>query len=174
VDDEPIILNLIAKALEPKYEVLVSKSPRHALELLRTTPPIDLVLSDVEMPEMRGTDLLREVHRISPTTASVMMSGNESVVKETPDGARFLAKPFSLDELQIVVESLLAESRALTSSVAEERQRLNISIQQTRQLRRETRDVRQESGRIRKKLAERLEGHRSQQPAAPSKEPPHD
>ena len=60
------------------YHVLSASGPRQALEIVRTQTPIQLVLSDIEMPEMRGTELICEVARLSPQTAGLLMTAGNT------------------------------------------------------------------------------------------------
>ena len=76
VDDEPVVLRIVTALLEKNgYDVLPANGPRQALEAIWTKRPIDVVLSDVTMPEMRGTDLIREVLRVMPRMACILMTG---------------------------------------------------------------------------------------------------
>lgn len=152
VDDEPANLSLLSRILEEKYDIFSATDPLKALEFLKTAPPIDLVLSDIEMPEMRGPDLLREVCRISPATAGVLMSGNEEALSELPAGTRFLRKPFSPYELRTLVELVLKEARELAAALAGEREKSKALIDQARRLRFESREARRETARIRNRL----------------------
>jgi CheY-like chemotaxis protein len=55
-----------------------------ALELLRNQPPVQVAISDVGMPEMQGMELVREVARLSPQTASVLMTGLSGDLADVP------------------------------------------------------------------------------------------
>jgi two-component system OmpR family response regulator len=57
VDDEPPVLEVVAQILrDGGYEVLPASGPRQAFEIIRNQSPIDVVVSDVSMPEMRSTE----------------------------------------------------------------------------------------------------------------------
>ena len=76
VDDEPLCLQVVSRLLSNEgVKVFPATSPLQALEIIRSNPTFALVLSDVVMPEMHGTELVREVARISPETALILMSG---------------------------------------------------------------------------------------------------
>jgi two-component system, cell cycle sensor histidine kinase and response regulator CckA len=108
VDDEPAILGLVSKALSARgYEVHAVSHPKQALELARTMPCFDLVVSDVIMPEMCGPELVRRITRICPTVAVVMMSGYIAA-EAIPKYAAFITKPFRLTDLCSVVANVLA------------------------------------------------------------------
>ncbi len=117
VDDDPCMLELACCLLRNngKYEVLVAASPRWALQLLKVDPHIDVIVSDVEMPEMRGPELLGKVAEISPDTAGLLISGHAK--KDVlPLCVPFLQKTF-IDELPYVVESILSKTREARANV---------------------------------------------------------
>jgi two-component system response regulator (stage 0 sporulation protein F) len=87
------------------YEVLPANGPRQALEIVKNNSPVHLVLSDIELPEMKGTQLIREVARLSPQTAVLLMTGHINV--DVPDSVRVLNKPFSSPDLISAVQAIL-------------------------------------------------------------------
>lgn len=107
VDDEPSTLHLMTRILEERYEILPASGPWSALEIIRNKSQIDLIISDMEMPDMRGADLLIEIHRLFPSIKGVLMSGNADLLGELPMGVPFLKKPFSTTELFEVIETAL-------------------------------------------------------------------
>jgi two-component system OmpR family response regulator len=109
VDDEFAVLALVAGALSMQgYEVCAVPDPKQAIELVKKESPcFDLLLSDINMPDVCGPELAREVKLICPTIAVVMMSGNFDVQK-LPSGVGFVSKPFLLTDLYSVVAKALA------------------------------------------------------------------
>jgi len=102
------MLNVISQILtRAGYEVLSADRPRQALEIVKNHSP-DLVLSDIVMPEMRGTQLVREIERLSPQTLGVLMTGY--FPGNIPDGVALLRKPFTSQELIRAIEVALAQS----------------------------------------------------------------
>jgi DNA-binding NtrC family response regulator len=95
------------------YEVVPAFGPRQALEIVRTAPPIQLILSDVSMPEMLGTQLVSEVFRLSPQTAGLLMTGDLASPPAVPEGVAVLRKPFSTAELILAVQLTLTQSAEL-------------------------------------------------------------
>jgi DNA-binding NtrC family response regulator len=91
------------------YEVLSAERPRYALEIVATTSPVDLVVSDIVMPEMQGTQLVREVARLSPQIASVLMTGGV-ISADLPIGVPVLKKPFTRQDLLSAVQEALESS----------------------------------------------------------------
>lgn len=75
VDDEPNILNALRRLLRPQgYRVLTAGSGAEGLALLADTG-VDLVLSDMRMPEMDGARFLETVKARSPDTARILLTG---------------------------------------------------------------------------------------------------
>jgi CheY-like chemotaxis protein len=85
VEDEPIPLLLRKSVLEKfGFEVVPAESAAKALEIL-DSQPIDLVLTDLLMPGLCGTELAREIKRRKPDVPVVLLSG----VNEMPEDAEF-------------------------------------------------------------------------------------
>ncbi|MDP2269187.1 MAG: sigma-54 dependent transcriptional regulator [Archangium sp.] len=133
VDDDPGIVSWLAEALpEEGFEVRGETNARRALELLTTTP-FDLVVSDVEMPGLRGIDLLREIHKSRPEQMVLLVTAFGSIdlaVQAVRSGAvDFLAKPFKLEVLVLAIQRALRETNLkrevsrLREEVARERPR---------------------------------------------------
>lgn len=106
VEDEEAVRAFGARALAAKgYTVLQAASGVEALALLdeRGDEPIDLVVSDVVMPEMDGPTLLGELRKRGVTAKIIFCSGyaEEAFAKNLPEGEAFgfLPKPFSLKQL---------------------------------------------------------------------------
>jgi two-component system cell cycle sensor histidine kinase/response regulator CckA len=109
VDDDPAVRQLVVWILEAGgYDVVSVPGPSQALEILQAQPLVDLVVSDVVMPGMRGPELMREIKCLSPLTAVVLISGcvPES---DVPPGVPFVAKPFSPRVLLATVERALQQ-----------------------------------------------------------------
>jgi len=105
VEDEEALLRSVGRMLERLgYRVLAASSPARALELAGAHPdPIDLLLTDVVMPETNGRELRDRLAAVSPSLRSVFMSGYtaeiiayEGVLEK---GVHFLQKPFTRGEL---------------------------------------------------------------------------
>jgi two-component system cell cycle sensor histidine kinase/response regulator CckA len=114
VDDEPAILRLVARALSQQgYEVHAAPHPVQALALAKAAIPcFDLVVSDVIMPEMCGPELVRNIKRICPATAILLMSAH--IASEAlPAYAAFIGKPFQMADLCSMVKRALPDSDGL-------------------------------------------------------------
>jgi two-component system cell cycle sensor histidine kinase/response regulator CckA len=86
------------------YAVRGAGSPRAALALLAENAAVDVVLTDVLLPEMTGYDFVEEAHRLAPEARVVFMSGNTSDQFRRGTDERFLRKPFTLSSLRTIVE----------------------------------------------------------------------
>lgn len=85
VEDEPIPLLLRRSVLEKfGFEVVSANSATQALEIL-DSQAIDLVLTDLLMPGLSGTELAREIKRRKPDVPVVLLSG----VNEIPEDAEY-------------------------------------------------------------------------------------
>lgn len=115
VEDEDHVRAGNVRALKMRgYEVHEASSGVEALEVMEEIGgQIDLVVSDVVMPEMDGPTLLREMRKTRPDLKFIFVSGyaEDAFAKNLPDGEKFgfLAKPFSLRELAVAVKDMLDE-----------------------------------------------------------------
>jgi len=117
VEDDKDILNLSDIILKDLgYRVLKANSPYEALRLAkRCTHEIDLLITDVIMPEMNGKELSQQLLSQYPTLKLMYMSGypgdviaRHGVINEK---AHFLQKPFSSKELSVKVREILGDNR---------------------------------------------------------------
>jgi two-component system cell cycle sensor histidine kinase/response regulator CckA len=115
VEDEEGLRALNARGLTSRgYTVLEASNGVEALEVLeRRDGEIDLVVSDVVMPEMDGPTLLREMRVKNPDLKMIFVSGyaEEAFQKNLPPGGQFsfLAKPFTLKQLVAAVKETMAQ-----------------------------------------------------------------
>ena len=80
------------------------------MELARTySGCIDVLLTDVVMPGLRGTELAQQVQKLCPDVRVIYISGYAQGLPEaqTPKGAAFLQKPFTLQNLSRKVREIL-------------------------------------------------------------------
>jgi two-component system, cell cycle sensor histidine kinase and response regulator CckA len=118
VEDEDAVRMGSVRALASRgYTVHEASSGVEALEIFdELEGKIDIVVSDVVMPEMDGPSLLRELLKRQPDVKFVFVSGyaEDAFAKNLPEDAKFgfLPKPFSLKQLATVVKDMLAEDRS--------------------------------------------------------------
>lgn len=110
VDDEPAILRLVRVKLESDgYAVLTASRGEEALQMLQVDRP-DLVILDLMMPEMDGTETLRRIRSRSqlPVIMLTALGSDREKVKNLESGADdFVTKPFNPDELAARVAAVL-------------------------------------------------------------------
>jgi CheY-like chemotaxis protein len=99
VDDDPQVLRLVEKILGARsISVLVASGAAAALEICERQP-VDLLISDVSMPEMDGNKLADRVLKRYPGACALLISGHYKEVPQNSDRIRYLKKPFFPSEL---------------------------------------------------------------------------
>jgi two-component system, cell cycle sensor histidine kinase and response regulator CckA len=105
VEDEPAILDMATMMLKRLgYIVIAAKTPGEAIRLAHEhSGPIDLLLTDVVMPEMNGRDLAKNLLTIYPDIRRLFMSGyTANVIAHhgvLDEGVHFIQKPFTMQNL---------------------------------------------------------------------------
>jgi two-component system cell cycle sensor histidine kinase/response regulator CckA len=104
VEDEEAVRAFASRALTSRgYTVLEAASGLEALDVMKEAGTVDLVVSDVVMPEMNGPTLLGELRKSNPNIKVIFVSGyaEEAFRNDLPEGQdfAFLPKPFSLKQL---------------------------------------------------------------------------
>jgi len=112
VDDEKNIREGLGKALElDGYQIALAKNGLEAINAVHKGD-IDLVITDLKMPELSGQELLRKVSSAYPTIPVIILTGYgtiENAVQAMRDGAYdFLTKPVNLDRLSLLVKRALS------------------------------------------------------------------
>jgi DNA-binding NtrC family response regulator len=115
VEDDPAVLEAYAATLEGGgYEVVQAPSGRQAQEILRTSA-LDVVITDLKMPEIGGLDVLRIAKATDPEIIVILITGFptvETAVEAMKVGASdYLMKPFAIKQLLTVVEGALEKRR---------------------------------------------------------------
>ncbi|MFP4453895.1 MAG: PAS domain S-box protein, partial [Desulfobacterales bacterium] len=115
LEDEVLVLNLTKAMLEKLgYKVLASNSVHEALALIKSSGgAIDLIITDVIMPEMNGRDFTAQANTLYPDMKTLFMSGYTSdvIVRHgiLEQGVRYIQKPFSIKDLAIKVREVIEE-----------------------------------------------------------------
>ena len=128
VDDSLKIRQLLSQALaEEGFQVITAENGKQALTRVQDLRP-DLILSDIDMPEMNGVELCKKIHA-DPALAAipfVMMSANcdRAIMRRMLQwgAASYLIKPFNLEQVLITVEKLLSDHFLI---LLKERERLD-------------------------------------------------
>jgi putative nucleotidyltransferase with HDIG domain len=111
VDDEPMVLKGLQRSLRKmrsEWEMRFSTSSKEALEIL-SAEPIDVIVSDLRMPQMDGAQLLSEVRRLHPQVVRIILSGQveqETTFKSVQLAHQSLSKPCDVDILKQTLNEL--------------------------------------------------------------------
>ena len=112
-EDEVFTLMATAEALmEAGFQVILATTADEALQILLSSTPIDLVLTDIRMPgSIDGLGLAHRVRSEWPDMKIVFMSAHLRDMSEAAVADAFLCKPFPLSSVIDCVERLLAKAR---------------------------------------------------------------
>jgi PAS domain S-box-containing protein len=114
VDDDKLVLTNIKAMLEDfGHTVIEANSGATALDVIRNTSHVDLVITDQAMPQMTGMQLAAAIKVDWPNLPILLMSGYAELPSKTPFEVPKLAKPFSLDDLEDAVVRTM-EGKAIT------------------------------------------------------------
>jgi CheY-like chemotaxis protein len=127
-EDNPVNVKFALKVLERGgHHATVAGNGREAVDLWRAGPPFDVVLMDVQMPEMDGLDATREIRRLEAgrdgggrvpiiaMTANAMAGDREMCLDAGMDG--YVAKPVKREALFAEVERVVAKGGERVTSV---------------------------------------------------------
>ena len=124
IDDDELTCKALRKLLERRgYELDVARSGKEGIEKA-IEKHHNVALVDIMLPDMSGTDLLRQLREIDPMMANIMVTGKATVdnaVEALNLGAdAFIRKPFKPDELLVTVEDKAAK-QMVTSEMTQEK-----------------------------------------------------
>lgn len=115
VDDDSIFCEELKESLE-EYTITSVYNPNDALKVLEQPNDIDLVLLDVRLPKMKGTDLLKIIKDRYPQIFVIIMTGyaGKDVILESMRSKAddFIEKPLNVDTLKKMILNLLASKRS--------------------------------------------------------------
>jgi CheY-like chemotaxis protein len=118
VDDDPLLLDTMARLLEEDYEVSTAVGPQAGLATVENSGPFAVIVSDMRMPGMSGTAFLARLREIAPDTIRVMLTGCndvESATQAINEGHifRFLTKPCPHEDLVATLNACIEQHRLL-------------------------------------------------------------
>ena len=123
VDDEETLTWSMAKSLskdKDKYEVLIANNGREALNLLKKSK-VDLVISDIRMPDINGLDLLVRIKMEHPQTKVIIMTayGSSDVQKEANrrGSLYYIEKPFEISDIRKIIIDLVGKKKGFQGKV---------------------------------------------------------
>jgi putative two-component system response regulator len=105
VDDEPLVLEGIQRALHKTFDIQLANSAEEGLSLIRNGGSFSVVVSDFQMPDCDGIDFLTQVAAVSPDSIRMMLTGHaqlETSMRAVNEGNvfRFLSKPCPMEALE--------------------------------------------------------------------------
>ncbi len=166
VDDEPAILSSLRRLLRPQgYKVLLAEGGQAGLALL-AQEPVDLVVSDMRMPEMDGAQFLEQVRQRWPEVVRILLTGYADVTSTIAainrgEIHRYISKPWDDQNMLLVVQDGLRRRRleqenhrlqALTQAQNQELQALNAGLEARVKAR--TQEIQQINGMLEQAYAE--------------------
>jgi serine/threonine-protein kinase len=123
IDDEERMLRSLSMLFRGQYRLHATTDPQVALSTL-AREPVHVIVSDQRMPLMRGSDLLREVKRVSPATMRILLTGYsevDAIVASVNEGEifRYVNKPWQAEHLRNTV----AQAAHIAAQMFEDKQR---------------------------------------------------
>lgn len=120
-DDDPEILRVLTKVLVREgYQALGAASGDEAMAVLRETPAVQVLITDIRMPGMDGITLLRQALALRPELKVVLVTAfgdMEECYRVMEMGAyEYLTKPFKIPELLEVLDRALDSGTSLSRS----------------------------------------------------------
>ena len=123
MDDEETLTWSMARSLskdKDNYEVLIANNGREALNFLEKNK-IDLVISDIRMPDINGLDLLVRIKKEYPQTKVIIMTayGSADVQKEANQRGSlyYVEKPFEISDLRKIIIDLIGKKKGFRGKV---------------------------------------------------------
>lgn len=128
VDDERNIVSGLKEGFEDEgYSVLTASNGKEAWNTINNND-VDLVITDLRMPEMTGNELIKQISSHYPTLPVIALTGHgniETAVQTIREGAvDFLTKPFDFDKLSLIVKKSLE-----AASLRKENKRLSQELE---------------------------------------------
>lgn len=112
VDDEQNIRRVLEAVLSKEgHTVLTAENGRRGIETVKSNPDIDVMISDLIMPDINGVELLAAAKEIKPSM-SVLMITAHGTIKSAVDAMKlgamdYIPKPFDLDDIKLLVQNAL-------------------------------------------------------------------
>jgi len=124
------LLNAVRRVLRKEIDLVTAEGGENALACLKNEGPFAVIVSDQNMPDMKGVELLAKVAKSWPTTVRIMLTGNndqETAIRAVNDGQiyRFVNKPCGPEDLLAAISDasshhqfLLAEKALLEETLS--------------------------------------------------------
>jgi response regulator RpfG family c-di-GMP phosphodiesterase len=120
VDDEAPLLEGLKRTLRGKFEVITAQGPVQGLGQLERGGPFSVVVADMRMPGMMGTELLKKASELDPLAVRIMLTGlsdQTTAVEAINKGHifRFLSKPCPPEDFIRALEDACSQHRLMTA-----------------------------------------------------------
>ena len=121
VDDEENMRESLKDIFEEEgYKIILSDSGKDAIKKIEKYE-INVVVSDVRMPEMDGFELLHEIKKIKPEIPFIMITAYSTTklgVRAMKEGAKdYIEKPFDPDELLIIISKIIKQQAIINENI---------------------------------------------------------
>jgi len=119
VDDEEINLELLQLTFRNELEVLTASSGKEGLEILKTNPDIQVIISDLKMPVMNGLDFIKEIKKTNREKMCMLLTGflESEIMLEGFNKElifRYLTKPWRKSELMDTIQDAFKRCSGLS------------------------------------------------------------
>jgi CheY-like chemotaxis protein len=109
VDDEPAFRSLVAMTLEQDgYHVIEAADGAEAIEVAEKVQHVDLVVTDVRMPQMDGVELTNALRKTQPFVPVVFITGYPTDIRRFVPNSCTLNKPFLREDLMRAIHQFMA------------------------------------------------------------------
>jgi len=112
VDDEPINLMLFEEIFNEKYNVITANSGFEGLDMLKSNPEINVVISDMKMPALDGLEFIRLARKEHPNLVYFIISGY-NLTEEIHEAIKnctilkYFLKPLNIKDIEQAIESAI-------------------------------------------------------------------
>ncbi|WP_246545488.1 response regulator [Pelotalea chapellei] len=147
VDDDRNVLRALERIFfDDNYDIILANSGEEGLEIIDSSDPFQIIISDYRMPVMNGVEFLKKVYEHYPETVRIVLSGYAdagSIVAAINEGHiyKFIPKPWNDEDLRATIQNsleryfLLKRNRELLAELAQANEELESRIcQRTEQL----------------------------------------
>jgi len=109
VDDEPAFRSLVAATLKQDgYHVMEASDGAEAVEVAEKVKHVDLVVTDIRMPQMDGVELTNALRKTQPYVPVVFITGHPTDIRRFVPNSCTLNKPFLREDLMRAVHQFMA------------------------------------------------------------------
>ena len=122
VDDEPNVLSAINRVLNQyrgKWDINFASSGADAIDFM-SNYIVDVMVTDMAMPEMDGKKLIYRLHELFPNTVPIVLSGHWDIatsLRELGPNVRFLSKPINHEVLIWALQEAISDSRFISTAL---------------------------------------------------------